>query len=423
MCIAIFLIIPIISTIKKHEAKKAHNKRIEEGKHLYNNGKYIELAELTNGSRTNLEQMVPLQEDLLRGLLKYSAYDYIYALRKFGFLTLRSTEKHTGTYSTKTKKQEIICDAIVVRAICNRLDLAIQENGITDGFIMYHLLYDLGDCDDRKKYIKEFATYCKEQQRHIIEPSVTIALGKYQKVIGISDTDKVTSRYYEKAEMDLFNKMGIIYRKRPIETFPSETELQTAQLGKHSLYFYPQSHAYFVDGIEVPSVTQLLKLMDCNYADYTGVPSTVLANAARKGTMLHAAIQRYEEKRETDNSIELQHYLLIKSKYDFNVKECEKFIIIFAGKVPICAGKFDLIIDINGHTALADIKRTYRYHKSDVEKQLNMYRLGYEQTYGKQIEELYCIHLREEKADFIQVAIDENNIKNIIFEYYNRAFL
>ena len=55
------------------------------------------------------------------------------------------------------------------------------------------------------------------------------------------------------------------------------------------LEFDEESHAYAVNGVEVPSVTQLLHLLPGN--DYANVPDYVLANAARRGTAVHEAIE------------------------------------------------------------------------------------------------------------------------------------
>ena len=57
------------------------------------------------------------------------------------------------------------------------------------------------------------------------------------------------------------------------------------------LEFDEESHVYALNGVEIPSVTQLLKLLPGS--DYANVPETVLANAARRGTAVHEAIEYY----------------------------------------------------------------------------------------------------------------------------------
>ena len=57
------------------------------------------------------------------------------------------------------------------------------------------------------------------------------------------------------------------------------------------LEFDEDSHVYALNGVEVPSVTQLLKWLPGN--DYAAVPEYILANAARRGTAVHEAIEYF----------------------------------------------------------------------------------------------------------------------------------
>lgn len=63
----------------------------------------------------------------------------------------------------------------------------------------------------------------------------------------------------------------------------------------HKLRFYSKPHLYFIDGIRIISVTQMLKEIDPLYANYEFVKRDVLMRAAARGTALHAEIQKYEE--------------------------------------------------------------------------------------------------------------------------------
>ena len=55
------------------------------------------------------------------------------------------------------------------------------------------------------------------------------------------------------------------------------------------LEFTEDTHTYKLRGQEIPSVTQLLKLLPAD--DYASVPDYILANAAARGTAVHEAIE------------------------------------------------------------------------------------------------------------------------------------
>ena len=68
-----------------------------------------------------------------------------------------------------------------------------------------------------------------------------------------------------------------------------ERQIQLPELSE--LEFDEEAHIYRLRGEEVPSVTQLLKLLPDN--DYANIPEAVLYNAARRGTAVHEAIEYY----------------------------------------------------------------------------------------------------------------------------------
>jgi hypothetical protein len=61
-----------------------------------------------------------------------------------------------------------------------------------------------------------------------------------------------------------------------------------------ALQFDPPSHTYLLDGIGVPSVTQILRAS--GLIDFSSVPPTVLERARVRGTVVHQAIHYFNER-------------------------------------------------------------------------------------------------------------------------------
>ncbi len=142
----------------------------------------------------------------------------------------------------------------------------------------------------------------------------------------------------------------------------------------YQVEFDPIEHQYFVNGKEVPSISQLCKRE--NQDMYEGIDQLTLRRAATKGVGLHKEIENYELKNIQGQSIEFQNYLLVKRNYRFNKEMTERIVIIeIDGKI-VCAGRFDLLATIDGKSVLIDFKRTSQIHLNYVTLQLNLYRMG-----------------------------------------------
>jgi hypothetical protein len=181
--------------------------------------------------------------------------------------------------------------------------------------------------------------------------------------------------------------------------------------------YIDETHTYIVDGVEVPSVTQLISAV--LPSPYKDIEPGVLKQAADKGIALHEEIEQFELHGIMGSSVEFNHYLYLKKKHLFEAVENEKLIIIeYKGKV-VCAGRLDMIMHMEGMNGLGvgDIKRTYQLHMSHLKLQLNLYRLGYMQSYGKEITYLRCIHLRNWTYSFVEIDVDESYAKKGIEKY------
>ena len=182
--------------------------------------------------------------------------------------------------------------------------------------------------------------------------------------------------------------------------------------------FYHDTHEYFVDGIKVPSVTQIVAtVLPSQYKD---IDPVVLQRAADKGISLHKEIELYETDGVVGYTEEFKNYRRLKKTNQFQPTENEVLIYIEHEGKPVCAGRLDMIIqskDMDG-LGIGDIKRTYNIHHGHLKLQLNLYAIGYEQSYNKEINFLRCIHLRNRESNYIKVPLDKEYAFEKIKEYH-----
>ena len=174
-----------------------------------------------------------------------------------------------------------------------------------------------------------------------------------------------------------------------------------------TIEFFADEHIYYVDGIKVPSVTQVVaSVLPSQYKD---IDPAILKRAADKGISLHKEIEVFETDGVIGNTEEFKNYRRLKKSHQFEPLESEVLIYIEHEGKPVCAGRLDMIIkskDSDG-LGIGDIKRTYNIHHEHLKLQLNLYALGYEQTYQKEINFLRCIHLRNTERNYIKIPLDK----------------
>lgn len=193
--------------------------------------------------------------------------------------------------------------------------------------------------------------------------------------------------------------------------------METLEIKDHTLEYDDDTHTYLVDGIIVPSITQILKVRFGG--KYAGVDKDTLQRAAQRGTDIHKAIELYcREQTESDYN-ELHNYKFLAKHYNFTASRNEVPIILCKFDDPIAAGRLDLVLDMcnTGDKALADIKTTSALDKEYLAYQLNLYRLGYMQSYDEEITKLYGVHLRDDKRKFVEIPINEGIAWDIVGEY------
>ena len=193
-------------------------------------------------------------------------------------------------------------------------------------------------------------------------------------------------------------------------------DYESWEIAGHELEYIDETHTYLVDGVIVPSITQCLKIKFGN--KYAGIDSSTLKRAADKGTEVHEAIENYCVSGMESDLPEVKNFKFLQKQYAFSVSGNEKPVILFAGDIPIMAGRLDLVLIMSGKVGLADIKRTSTLDKEYLSYQLNLYRIAYRQSYGIEAEFLRGVHLRDDVRKFVTIPINEE----MTWEFINSMF-
>lgn len=183
----------------------------------------------------------------------------------------------------------------------------------------------------------------------------------------------------------------------------------------HDVEFLADTHTYLVDGVIVPSITQILKVKFNK--KYDGIPKETLQRASEKGTQMHEVIERWCKNGEESDLVELRNFKFLKRQYNFSVLKNEVPVLLWYEGDIIGAGRLDMVIEMNGQVGLADLKRTSVLDKEYLGYQLNLYRFAYQQSYGEEIEFLRGIHLREDVRKFVQIPINRELTIKLIEEW------
>lgn len=190
--------------------------------------------------------------------------------------------------------------------------------------------------------------------------------------------------------------------------------MQTRELNGHTIEFIPEHHIYVVDGIITPCVSNILAY---KFNDYANVPQDILKRASEKGTELHKAIEDYEQQGITSDLTEFKNYLSLKKEIGFKNIENELPVLYEKGGRVLFVGTLDQVIEIDGKLGINDFKRVSSPNKTKIAYQLNLYKMAYEQSYGKQIEFIAFTRLRETVKKFCILPINEETTLKLLDEF------
>lgn len=163
------------------------------------------------------------------------------------------------------------------------------------------------------------------------------------------------------------------------------------------LEFKEDTHTYSIDGVVLPSVTQIISEIMPN--KYANVNRRVLNKKAKFGTEGHKIIEclnvsDLESAKNHVRTIEnksleicLREYLRLISKH--NIKPYIHEVSVHYGY--IYAGTLDMIANVNNELSLIDIKFTSALDKEYLSWQLGMYSLALNND--MQFDKYYCLWL------------------------------
>lgn len=192
--------------------------------------------------------------------------------------------------------------------------------------------------------------------------------------------------------------------------------IETWEIAGGILEYIDESHTYIFDGEILPSITQILKIKFGR--KYQNIDESILKKASERGMEVHKAIEEYETLGiDNANCKELYNYKFLKKQFDFECLDNEVPIVLFLGDRPVAAGRIDLILKEGNNIGIGDIKRTSEFDKEYVTYQTNLYRIGYQQTYGVEISFLKGLHLRNKIRKYIDLPIKEELPLQLLRKY------
>lgn len=191
----------------------------------------------------------------------------------------------------------------------------------------------------------------------------------------------------------------------------------------HTLEYDDESHTYLCDGLIVPSVTEIIR--EYLGSKYDGVPDDVLAEAARKGTLLHEVIESAEKSAsaetyelssdEAEMSDEFSSYLRLKKEYGITCEGNEMPLLIYYKGRIVAAGRMDMLaFNGDGELGIIDFKRTYELDDEYLAFQLTLYGMGVKFSYNIDPNFYACMWLRGKRGKFVPYDPIEKRVEEML---------
>ena len=185
---------------------------------------------------------------------------------------------------------------------------------------------------------------------------------------------------------------------------------------QNEIEFIESTHEYFVDGRRLPSVSEIMKpLSEQTYLD---INPRVLANAAKRGTAVHMAVEMLEMLGVYSPDEEIRQ---IVQNYKV-AKKLKKFEPIYQEirltNREFC-GTLDMIAEMDGKIVIIDLKNTSKINHDLLAVQLQAYRELCEFN-GIEIQGLYCLQLKKDGYKFVEVRGNEFLWNDLKKDYFMR---
>lgn len=172
------------------------------------------------------------------------------------------------------------------------------------------------------------------------------------------------------------------------------------------LLFFDQGHKYTLDGVELPSVSELCRFLSREV--YGTVAQYTLDQAAERGTKVHKACEALDVYGKVEVSEDflpyVNAYLQFRREHDvqWNMVECS-----IAHQSERYAGTVDRYGALDGVKVLVDLKTTYTVHKRLAIAQLNLYRWMIEAE-GHPVEKQYILHLKKDGYKLVEIEKNDD---------------
>lgn len=167
------------------------------------------------------------------------------------------------------------------------------------------------------------------------------------------------------------------------------------------LLFFDQGHKYTLDGVELPSVSELCRFLSREV--YDTVAQYTLDRAAERGTKVHKACEALDVYGKVEVSEDflpyVNAYLQFQREHDAQWNMVERSIAHHKERY---AGTIDRYGTMDGAKVLVDLKTTYTVHKRLAIAQLNLYRWMIEAE-GHPVEKQYILHLKKDGYKLVEI--------------------
>lgn len=186
----------------------------------------------------------------------------------------------------------------------------------------------------------------------------------------------------------------------------------------NELTFIENGHIYLLNGVIIPSVSEILKFIFPN--KYKNVPSNVLNKKSLYGSTIHEYIEKFEKgkyeelpKLDLYQKLSFKQYIRLVNRFSIEVIEQEKMVHY----KDFYAGRFDMIANILDKECLCDIKTTAELDIEYLSWQLSFYELAY----GKKFKKLYAIWLPKGKVGkLVEIPRKTKKEMNKVLKQYQK---
>lgn len=165
--------------------------------------------------------------------------------------------------------------------------------------------------------------------------------------------------------------------------------------------FDEDTHTYYVNGVRKPSVSAIMRPISDKHYNDMNVPKSVIEKAAKRGTLVHEAIDLYDTFGvETENK-EIKPYLL-------GYKMAKRLEVLFPKYNEIrltngdYCGTLDMIAIKDNELILIDLKATSKINYELLEVQLCAYK-ELANFNGHSIDKTYCLHIKPNNYKLVKI--------------------